>query len=233
MFLPIPIYVVTGFLGAGKTTALNNLLNKRLRKKREAQDILIFVIQFESGEAVFRINYENCYVINFSKKALEQHTEQISEQIHSCLLADMFDEIWIEWNGVTPLEQLEMLIQHPSLKNKCRVEKVIHTADAEMMDRLLRIQGGGLSEQIASCDFVILRNVRCDSDCDRFRKLIYNINPGVNIYETKQAEDIYCQVYRQSPVDIVINGFLGIRAKFSLARFHKAPSIKKDKRPLV
>lgn len=48
IFLYIPIYVVTGFLGAGKTTALNNLLNKR-----DAQDIQILVIQFECGEADF------------------------------------------------------------------------------------------------------------------------------------------------------------------------------------
>jgi len=233
IFLYIPIYVVTGFLGAGKTTALNNLLNKRLLNKRDAQDIQILVIQFECGEADFRSQYHNCYVINFPKKALEQHSEQISEKIHSYLLDRRFGEIWIEWNSVTPFEQLQTLVLHPSLKNICRIEKAIHMADAKMLEGLLRIQGGGLSEQIANCDFVILRNVRSDGDYYRFRQLIYNINPGVKIYETKQAEDIYCQVYRQSPVNIIINGFLGTMSKFSLAQFHKNSRINKDQKPLV
>ncbi|MDQ7093590.1 GTP-binding protein [Desulfosporosinus sp. PR] len=213
--MPIPIYVVTGFLDAGKTTALNNLLNKRLLEQREAQDMQILVIQFEHGEAVFRSKYSNCYLINFPKKALDQHPEQISEQIHSCLLERRCDEIWIEWNSVTPFAQLQALILHPALKNKCRMEKVMHMADAKKLEELLRIQGGALPEQIAGCDFLILRNVGSDADYDRLRQLIYNINPGVKIYETKQAEDIYLQVYRQSPVNIMVNVFGGIMAKFS------------------
>ncbi|MDR3544082.1 MAG: GTP-binding protein [Desulfosporosinus sp.] len=220
----IPIYVVTGFLDAGKTTALNNLLNKR-----ESREMQMLVIQFESGEADFRSLYHNCNVMNFPKKALEQHSKQISEQIHRYLLDHRSDEIWIEWNSVTPFAQLQALILHPSLYNECRIEKVIFMADAKKLEGLLRIPGGAMPEQIASCDFVVVRNVRSDRDFYRFRLLMHDINPGVKIYETKQAEDIYYQVYRKSPANMIINVFLGIMGKFDLVRSFK-DQYKKDKK---
>jgi len=210
MFLHIPIYVVTGFLDAGKTTALNNLLNKR-----ESREMKMLVIQFESGEADFRSLYHNCNVVNFPKKALEQHSKQISEQIHRYLLDHRSDEIWIEWNSVTPFAQLKALILHPLLYNECRIEKVIHMVDAKKLEGLLRIPSGAMPEQIASCDFVVVRNVRSDRDFHRFRGLMHDINPGVKIYETKQAEDIYYQVYRKSLINMIINVFLGIVGKFN------------------
>ena len=160
----IPVYVVTGFLDAGKTTALNNLLNKR-----ESQDRQMLVIQFESGEADFRSRHQNCHVMKFPKKALEQHSKQISEQIYNYLLDHRSDEIWIEWNSVTPFDQLLTLLMHPSLYNECRIQKVIHMVDAKMLEGLLLIPGGVLPEQIASCDFAVMRNVRSDRDFHRFR----------------------------------------------------------------
>ncbi|MHB8075999.1 permease [Desulfosporosinus fructosivorans] len=235
ILLPIPIYVITGFLDAGKTTALNNLLNQR-----EARDRQLLVIQFESGEADFHSRYHNCDVLNFPKKALEQHSNQIAEQILSYLLDHTTNEIWIEWNSVTPFAQLQALLLHPSLYHLGRIEKVIHMADAKMLERLLGKTGVALPEQIANCDFVVVRNVRSDKDFNHFKRLIRSINPGVTIYETKQVKDIYSQVYRrrirplnafcigiflfiaiyliavpvlelsQTPVNTIINVFLGI-----------------------
>ncbi|MDR1159179.1 MAG: permease, partial [Syntrophomonadaceae bacterium] len=103
----IPIYVVTGFLDAGKTTFLNNLLNRE-----DWRDIRKLVIQFENGEEELQTSHENCYEIFFAKKAMEQQFEQIAEQIHSCMQSREFDEIWVEWNGVVPFSQLQSLALH-------------------------------------------------------------------------------------------------------------------------
>ncbi len=106
-------------------------------------------------------------------------------------------------------------------------------ADAKKLEGLLRIPGGAMPEQIASCDFVVVRNVRSDRDFHRFTQLMHDINPGVKIYETKQAEDIYYQVYRKSPVNMIFNVFLGIMGKFDLVRSLKYQYKKDKKEPLV
>lgn len=46
--MAVPVYVVTGFLDAGKTTFLNRLLNKA-----PWREIPTLVVQFERGEEVF------------------------------------------------------------------------------------------------------------------------------------------------------------------------------------
>lgn len=188
----IPIYVVTGFLDAGKTTLLNKLLNNL-----ELRDVQILVLQFESGEEEFRSQYRNCDMMNFPKRSLEQNAKQIVEQIHRYLLKYPIDEIWIEWNGITPFAQLQALFLHPSLYRLCRIEKVIHMADAGMLESLLGKTGGALPEQIASCDFAIERGVCSKKHYDRVRRVMRSINPGVKLLDIRQTENIYYEVYRK------------------------------------
>jgi hypothetical protein len=233
--LHIPIYVVTGFLDAGKTTLLNKLLNNR-----ELRDGQMLILQFESGEEEFHSRYRNCDVIYFPKRALEQDSKQIIDQIYGYLLRNPVDDIWIEWNGVTPFAQLQALFLHPSLYRLCRIAKVIHMVDAGMLEGLLGKTGGALPEQMASCDFAIVRGVRSAKDYSRVRRIMRSINPGVKLLDIRQTDNIYYEVYRkrrhpvnafcigillfiliyrsavpifelsQAPINTVINVFLGI-----------------------
>lgn len=122
--MAIPVYVVTGFLDSGKTTFLNHLLNRR-----DWRDVRIIVIQFETGEEDFQSRYGNCPSVSFPKKMLEQQPAQIVEQIRGLLQSRELDELWIEWNGVVPFSQLQALLLHASLRNLCKIQKVIHVAD--------------------------------------------------------------------------------------------------------
>ncbi len=200
-----PIYVITGFLDAGKTTFLNSILNKW-----ECRDLKILLMQFESGEESFSGQYHNCHVMNFPKKTLEQDTKQIIEQVHSYLLDHTPDEIWIEWNGVTPFAQLQSLLLHASLYSLCRIEKVIHIADARTLEGLLGKTGEALPEQISNCDFGVIRSVYSDRNFHHVRKLMRSINPGVKIYEMEQTKKIYKEVYRKKvhPANMLSKGIL-------------------------
>ncbi|MEA4849416.1 MAG: permease [Clostridiaceae bacterium] len=194
--MAIPIYVVTGFLDAGKTTFLNNLLNKQ-----DWRDIKILIVQFETGEEEFHSRYNNCHSLAFSKKMLEQQPKQIVGQIHSIIQSRGFDEVWIEWNGVVPFSQLQALLLNHSLYSLCRIQKVIHIVDAANIENLLGRTGGALPEQIANCDFAVVRNVYSTAAYSRIRRLIRGINPGIdiiNIHEIKSYNDIYKQLFRKS-----------------------------------
>ena len=61
--MTIPVYVVTGFLYAGKTTFLNAMLNRYDRSK-----IKTLLLQFESGEEEFQGTNDYCICKCFSKK---------------------------------------------------------------------------------------------------------------------------------------------------------------------
>lgn len=212
----IPIYVVTGFLDAGKTTFLKKLLNNR-----EMWDVQILVLQFESGEEEFHSRYRNCEVMNFPKGVLEQNSNQIIEQIHGYLLENPVDEIWIEWNGITPFAKLQALFLHRSLYRHCRIEKVIHMADAPMLEGLLGKTGGALPEQIANCDFAVVRGVRSDKEYYHVRRMMHGINPGVKVYETNQSEEIYDRVYHKKarPVNALCSSSDAVIARSFASRF--------------
>jgi len=203
--LYIPVYVVTGFLDAGKTTLMNKLLNMR-----ESRDMKMLLIQFESGEEEFQSRYHNCDVLGFSKKALEQSPKQIIEQLCRYLNAHPTDEIWVEWNGVAPFEALQSMCLHPSLYRLLRIEKVIHMADAKALEGLFRQTGGILPGQIAASDFAVLRNMRSNSAFARIKRLLRSINPGIKLYEFMQGSKIYDEVYRKRsyPVGTLCLGIL-------------------------
>jgi uncharacterized membrane protein YraQ (UPF0718 family) len=212
--LHIPIYVVTGFLDAGKTTLLNKLLNNR-----KLRDMQMLLLQFESGEEEFNSRYSNCTVMNFSKRMLEQSSEQIIEQVRGYLLKNPVEDIWIEWNGVTQFARLQALFLHPSLYRLCRMEKVMHMTDAGTLESLLGKTGGALPEQIANCDFAIARDLRSRKDHDRVRRILRSINPGVKLFDIKQTEKIYGEVYRRkrSPVNTFCIGILSFILIYLLA----------------
>ncbi len=235
--MAIPVYVVTGFLDAGKTTFLNNLLNRH-----DWRDVSIFLIQFETGEEEFHSRYNNCENIAFSKKTLEQQPNQIVEQIRATLQDHEFDEIWIEWNGVVPFSQLQSLLLRASLRSLCQIQKVMHFADATNIENLLGRTGGALPEQIANSDFAVIRNAGSANTFRRIRRLLKGINPSLNIINTYEAayNDLYKQLFKrkehpvnlfflivilivtlhfvarpvlemfQIPVNTIINVFLGI-----------------------
>lgn len=233
--MALPIYVVTGFLDAGKTTFLNDLLNRS-----DWQDFKILLIQFENGEEEFHSRYGNCHSLTFPKKVLEQLPEQIIQQIGGYIQSHELDEIWIEWNGIVPFAQLQDLLLHPSLRRLGSIKKVLHIADAANLENLLGRTGVALPEQIANCDFAVVRNVGSADSFKRIRKVLNGINPGIHIYEIKAYKDLYKQLFRkkerpvnafflmvvlifvlhligkpvlemfQIPVNTIINVFLGI-----------------------
>lgn len=188
----IPIYAVTGFLDAGKTTFLNQLLNRH-----DWKDVKILVLQFESGEEEFHSRFNNCTAMKFPKKLLEQQPRQIVDQIHNRVKKGGIDEIWVEWNGVVPFSELQDLFLHPSLRGLCKIHKVIHLADAAALESLLGRTGGALPGQIANCDIAVVRGASSPKDLKRIRQTLRGINPGIAVYHVKAYHDFQKQLFKK------------------------------------
>lgn len=215
--MAIPVYVVTGFLGAGKTTFLNTLLSKR-----DWRDVSTLVVQLESGEEAFCCRYQTCRSLAFSKKMLEQQPDEVVRQIEAGIQsgAELPEEIWIECNGVVLFSELQALLLCPPLRALCRIEKVIHIADAQQIEGLLGRTGAALPEQIASCDFAVVRGVRAKEDRRRVRRLLHSVNPGVEVLELEEYKQLYNRLIQQKerPVGFFVSVLIVLAALYIAAR---------------
>lgn len=186
----LPVYVVTGFLDAGKTTFLNELLSHR-----EWKNTQILVVQFEAGEEEFKTRYKNCHWLSFPNRALINESLQIARKIKNSIESNHFDEIWIEWNGVVPLSHLHTLLLASSLSNQCKLQKVIHIADALTIENLLGRTGGTLPEQIANSDFAVIRNTSSRNTFKKVRHTLNGINSGIPTFLSSNYNSILKNIY--------------------------------------
>jgi uncharacterized membrane protein YraQ (UPF0718 family) len=199
MNMTIPVYAVTGFLEAGKTSFLTTLLNRKDWKETN-----ILLLQFESGEEAFVSRNGNCDVLTVSKKQLERQPDRIIQSISDFVnqRAENLDEIWVEWNGVEPFATLQSLFLHESLRGLCSIQRVIHVADGEHIENLLGRTGGALPEQIANSDFAILRGTASPSKNKRVKRLLKGISPDIEVFQTHAYSDLYRKLFskRERPV---------------------------------
>ena len=93
----IPVFAVTGFLDSGKTTLIEKMICRS-----ELGRMNFLIIQFETGEQELNRELPNCHILEYGRKDLEQSRELLAEQISAYLRDHETDEIWIEWNGMTP-----------------------------------------------------------------------------------------------------------------------------------
>jgi uncharacterized membrane protein YraQ (UPF0718 family) len=194
----VPVYVVTGFLGAGKSSFIRDTLGRR-----EWQDVTALTVQFETGAEKLPDGAENVAIpVKMLERDFAGVVNTLSERISAGLERQMrpIDEIWIEWNGVVSYNRLLELLLSPPLRELCSVKRVIHVADAGALENLLGRTGIALPEQIAASDLVMVREAESAGAFRRARRLIRSINPGVAVYNGP-ADRFYMQIYtrRQSP----------------------------------
>ncbi|MDR2357227.1 MAG: permease [Oscillospiraceae bacterium] len=180
--MSVPVYIVTGFLGSGKTTFTKNLLSEPDRR-----GLNILTAQFESGLEEPADDCENRENAVFPVKLLETRPDEIVNELSERVRAGIGphslapDEIWIEWNGMFPFERLHSMLLRPPLRGLCGIRRVIHIADAQTLGGLLGGTGSALPEQIASSDFAVVRGTRGSGELRRTRGLLRSVNPGMRV----------------------------------------------------
>lgn len=202
----IPVYVVDGFLDAGKTSLLNRLL--RRRKFKEA-DLLL--LQFEHGEEEISISSKRSgflELIRIPIKELQSDAEKVAAKLRDYLISHRIDQIWVEWNGMVPFTQLQKLLLSVSGERedlsefRCQIQKVLHLADAETVEEFVARTGGVLLEQIANSDMVVLRNVESKAQFRQLKRRMRTWNPGVKVLPMKPLRAVEQAVKRPNPPQI-------------------------------
>ncbi len=220
-----PVYVVSGFLDAGKTSLLNMLLGRRLSKGSE-----FLLIQFEHGEEDPIDDSEedgSLTVFRFSIKEAQEDIQEVARRLYSYLIHHDPAEIWVEWNGVLPFSYLWDLFPSASrnatgtLGDVCQIEKILNLADAQTLERLIGQTGGTLLEQISNSDIVVLRNADSGSSYRRLKRMVQTWNPGVKVLPLKPLQNVEQAISRQNRNQslTLLKGIVFCAAAYVVVRF--------------
>ena len=153
----VPIMVIGGFLGGGKTTLINHLLATGDPRRRMAVIVNDFgqinvdtgLIEFQN-EAVLALR-NGCVCCSLGPQ-LASGLVQVLEQVQP-------DLVLIEGSGITQMGQLAGVLAQGSLAETVVIERVVVVADVVRLPKLI---GSILTvdEQISVADLVLLN--RCD-----------------------------------------------------------------------
>lgn len=123
--MTIPVYVVGGFLGTGKSTLINLISNSRDH---------IGVISFERGSTNLATE-DILYIPPFTRDELD--SGDVVNRIKEYIIHRPYSELWIEWNGMSSLQDLECLFLGPPLRGLCHIEHIIYTINDHFFKYML------------------------------------------------------------------------------------------------
>jgi G3E family GTPase len=183
----IPVTIITGFLGSGKTTFLNHLL-----KKYSA--VRFAIIENEFGE------------LGVDGDLLYSEKIPVYELINGCICCTLntdfynalqiiqekhndIDHLLIETTGIAdPSHVIDLFISNPQIQKNFLINSVICLVDSIGLENLLANEPEAL-KQIALSDIVMLNKIDLyeQQDTGDLRRLIASINPMAEIIETSHA----------------------------------------------
>jgi len=114
---PIPVSVLVGFLGAGKTTLINHLLSSNHGKK-------IAVIVNEFGE------------VNVDSKLVRHTTEKIVEMSNGCICCTLREDLLNELRELSQMELDYILIESTGIGEPLPIAQTFHMEDLPQRVRL-------------------------------------------------------------------------------------------------
>jgi len=215
---PIPLYLVSGFLGSGKSSFLKNIIEKLSESKR------IGIVQNEFSS------------INIDSRVLEQSGSYSLMEVNRgsvfclCQLNDFIPKlatfidteqpelIFIEASGLSdPLSILQM-INSPYLSDKVRFARAYTIVDSPLFEMQVKMLKS-VSNQIKIADVVLIN--KCDKinseDYKEVDTRVREINPFCNTFYTQFA------VLPDSEIDIIFENSLTAQALMTISEKDTIP----------
>ncbi len=183
-----PVHIITGFLGAGKTTFLNHFIKERLPER-------IFVIENECGET----NVDGGLVMDGVEEVVE-----LSAGCLCCSLADglidileeaskrrdQYDRLIIETTGIAdPSSILQVFLEDQRVEKVFELQQVICLADVGMVEEWLSEAEEAL-RQLAVADVLLLNKVDIvsEDELSHTSEVLQGINPQAKIFKGQEGK---------------------------------------------
>lgn len=180
----IPVTIITGFLGAGKTSLLNKLIAKHPEKQ-------FAIIENEFGEtgidgglikaasdAIFELN-NGCICCSLGEDFLQTLENLLGSSYE-------FNHLLVETTGIAdPSSIVDAFISGETIQQRFRVDSVVGVVDAENFEDLYDSQPE-VRLQLALADLVLVNKIDCvhPEYLDRLEKMIKTVNPLARVVRT-------------------------------------------------
>ena len=183
----INVYLITGFLGAGKTTFLNELL----QEFRNHQNV---IIENEFGK------------INIDATLISGKYDSLFELTNGCIccslnnkLLDVLHEIttikndvtnlFIETTGIADVGEISAIFSTHLIGKHFELKKIICLVDVLTYEKN-SIEITEINRQLVASDLIILNKTEdlSLSECSDFKNLIQNLNPFAEITQALNAK---------------------------------------------
>ncbi len=183
----IPVHLLTGFLGAGKTSFLNNFVKSRLPER-------IFVIENECGA----VNVDGALVIDDVKEVVELSAGCLCCSLADGLLqildeaskrSDHFDRMVIETTDIAdPGSIIQVFMENPAIEKEFELKQVVCLVDAGQVREWLNETKEALP-QIALADVLLCNKTDTVSanELEDVQLLLKKINPNAKVYSGKNG----------------------------------------------
>lgn len=189
----IPVYIVTGFIGSGKSTFINEQVQHRKKLGGTA------LISAEEGH------------VPLVKEPLQLNADELSVIVPSdaksydslaCKIVDYLErikpkELWIEWNGMVGFHQLEALLYSDKLSHLIQIEKVLYICTDQFVSTILPGLGNDVMSQLYSADCII-------TESDTHHALLRTYNGEAKIVTAPTPEKVE-QLCRNSTWGLIPN----------------------------
>jgi G3E family GTPase len=218
---PVPVTLLVGFLGSGKTTLANRILSEQ-----HDQRIAVIVNEFGDvgidGQLIVGVDdnvveLSNGCLCCTVQGDLADTLRQLLERRRQTVDAQPFERIVIEASGLaSPGPVLQGMLVDPSLNAHVRVDGVITMAHAKHIVQQLADHPEA-SEQVAYADHIILNHCdQCEGDVlATAEAALHACNPHADLERTTRAEVDVVRVLNQQTWDsarvkeALANGGLG------------------------
>ena len=190
----VPVTVVTGFLGSGKTTLVNYILSENHGKR-------IAVIENEFGE----IGIDDALVIDAQEEIFEMNNGCICCTVRGDLIRilgtlmkrrDKFDYILVETTGLAdPAPVAQTFFVDEEIRTQLRLDAIVTVVDAKHLAlHLFEEKEEGIEnealEQLAFADRVLINKVDLVNEEELLlvEKQIRSINAGASLVRTQMSK---------------------------------------------
>lgn len=190
----VPVTVVTGFLGSGKTTLVNYILSENHGKR-------VAVIENEFGE----IGIDDALVIDAEEEIFEMNNGCICCTVRGDLIRilgtlmkrrDKFDYILIETTGLAdPAPVAQTFFVDEEIRAQLRLDAIVTVVDAKHLAlHLFEEKEEGIEneslEQLAFADRVLINKIDLVSEQDliQVENQVRSINAGASLVRTQMSK---------------------------------------------
>lgn len=196
--MKIHIELVTGFLGAGKTSFINSILSESIVEGER-----ILVLQLEHGKKEIKVDdYSNSFIVH---KLYD--INELNENLISLIRQYNPNRIIVEYNGTINFNTILDVLNEKVYKECCKITTVFFVADGITLKQFIDNLGSFIVPFIQNANMIVVNNTDyCRKELlDQNINKIRNINPRAYILKVNNKYSIKATLKEAKVLD---NGYL-------------------------